>query len=205
MSKLDVITIGRSSVDLYGDQIGGRLEDMGSFSKYIGGSPTNMACGTARLGLRSGLITRVGDEHMGRFIREELVRRRCRCLGRRHRSRAADRAGDPGHSRRGQLSADLLPRELRRHGAGRRRHRPGLHRPVAQPGRHRHASFASAHRSRGAESAADRARQGPADRAGHRLSSEPVGRGGAWRGRKPFRRKRQGDGQAAGNACTCST
>ncbi|SCX29090.1 5-dehydro-2-deoxygluconokinase [Agrobacterium sp. DSM 25558] len=72
--SLDVITIGRSSVDLYGAQIGGRLEDMGSFNKYIGGSPTNMAAGTARLGLRSALITRVGDEHMGRFIREELAR-----------------------------------------------------------------------------------------------------------------------------------
>jgi 5-dehydro-2-deoxygluconokinase len=71
---LDLITIGRSSVDLYGAQVGGRLEDMGSFQKYIGGSPTNMAAGTARLGLKSALITRVGDEHMGRFIREELAR-----------------------------------------------------------------------------------------------------------------------------------
>ncbi|MDV4170010.1 bifunctional 5-dehydro-2-deoxygluconokinase/5-dehydro-2-deoxyphosphogluconate aldolase, partial [Rhodovulum sp. FJ3] len=52
----------------------GRLEDMGSFEKYIGGSPTNIACGTARLGLKSGLITGVGDEHMGRFIREQLQR-----------------------------------------------------------------------------------------------------------------------------------
>ncbi|MBT54125.1 MAG: 5-dehydro-2-deoxygluconokinase [Mameliella sp.] len=69
---LDVITIGRSSVDLYGAQIGGRLEDMASFNKYIGGSPTNIAAGTARLGLKSALITRVGDEHMGRFIIEEL-------------------------------------------------------------------------------------------------------------------------------------
>jgi len=74
VKKLDVITIGRSSVDLYGAQVGGRLEDMASFNKYIGGSPTNMATGTARLGLKSGLITRVGDEHMGRFIREELER-----------------------------------------------------------------------------------------------------------------------------------
>ncbi|MEO6298256.1 MAG: 5-dehydro-2-deoxygluconokinase [Paracoccaceae bacterium] len=74
MKSLDVITIGRSSVDLYGAQVGGRLEDMGSFQKYIGGSPTNMAAGTARLGLKSALITRVGDEHMGRFIREELAR-----------------------------------------------------------------------------------------------------------------------------------
>ncbi len=74
MKTLDVITIGRSSVDLYGAQVGGRLEDMGSFQKYIGGSPTNIAAGTARLGMRSGLITRVGNEHMGRFIREELAR-----------------------------------------------------------------------------------------------------------------------------------
>ncbi|WP_138424427.1 bifunctional 5-dehydro-2-deoxygluconokinase/5-dehydro-2-deoxyphosphogluconate aldolase [Maritimibacter alexandrii] len=74
MTKLDVITIGRAGVDLYGDQIGGRLEDMGSFSKYIGGSPTNIAAGTARLGLKSALISRVGDEHMGRFIAQELAR-----------------------------------------------------------------------------------------------------------------------------------
>ena len=75
MSKsLDVITIGRAGVDLYGAQIGGRLEDMSSFDKYIGGSPTNIACGTARLGLRSALISRVGDEHMGRFIVEQLRR-----------------------------------------------------------------------------------------------------------------------------------
>jgi len=72
--KLDVITIGRAGVDLYGTQIGGRLEDMGSFDKYIGGSPTNIAAGTARLGLKSALISRVGDEHMGRFIVEQLQR-----------------------------------------------------------------------------------------------------------------------------------
>ncbi len=70
---LDVLTIGRASVDLYGEQVGGRLEDMRSFAKYVGGSPTNIAAGCARLGLRAGLITRVGDEHMGRFIREELA------------------------------------------------------------------------------------------------------------------------------------
>ena len=74
MPKLDVITIGRSSVDLYGAQVGGRLEDMASFSKAVGGCPTNIAVGTARLGLKSGLVTRVGDEHMGRFIREQLAR-----------------------------------------------------------------------------------------------------------------------------------
>jgi 5-dehydro-2-deoxygluconokinase len=71
---LDVITIGRSCVDLYGEQVGGRLEDMASFAKYIGGSPTNTAVGVARLGLRPGLLTRVGNDHFGRFVREQLGR-----------------------------------------------------------------------------------------------------------------------------------
>jgi 5-dehydro-2-deoxygluconokinase len=73
-TALDLIAVGRSSVDLYGEQIGGRLEDMGSFAKYIGGSPTNTAVAGARLGLKTGLLTRVGADHMGRFIREQLVR-----------------------------------------------------------------------------------------------------------------------------------
>src|SRR5580658_4060301 len=71
---LDLIALGRSSVDLYGEQVGGRLEDMGSFAKYIGGSPTNTAVGAARLGLNAAVITRVGADHFGRFIREELER-----------------------------------------------------------------------------------------------------------------------------------
>ena len=73
-TALDVVTIGRSSVDLYGQQIGGRLEDMASFAKSVGGSPTNTAIGASRLGLKAGLVTRVGDEHFGRFIREQLTR-----------------------------------------------------------------------------------------------------------------------------------
>lgn len=71
---LDILTMGRAGIDLYGEQVGGRLEDMASFAKYIGGSPTNTAVGAARLGLRAGLITRVGGDHFGRFIREELER-----------------------------------------------------------------------------------------------------------------------------------
>jgi 5-dehydro-2-deoxygluconokinase len=71
---LDLITIGRCSLDLYGQQIGGRLEDMGSFSKAVGGCPANIAVGTARLGLKSALLTRVGDEQVGRFILEQLAR-----------------------------------------------------------------------------------------------------------------------------------
>lgn len=73
-ADLDVLTIGRVSVDLYGQQIGGRLEDMASFAKSVGGCPANIAIGAARLGLRSAIITRVGDEPMGRFVREQLTR-----------------------------------------------------------------------------------------------------------------------------------
>src|SRR5215469_4394142 len=72
--RLDLVTIGRVSVDLYGQQTGGRLEDMASFAKYIGGCPANIAVGSARLGLKSALLSRVGDEHMGRFVREQLIR-----------------------------------------------------------------------------------------------------------------------------------
>lgn len=71
---LDLITIGRASVDLYGQQIGTRLEDVASFAKSVGGCPCNISVGTARLGLKSALLTRVGDEQMGRFIREQLQR-----------------------------------------------------------------------------------------------------------------------------------
>jgi 5-dehydro-2-deoxygluconokinase len=73
-ADLDVVTIGRSSVDLYGKQIGARLEDVSSFTKAVGGCPTNIAIGSARLGLKTAVITGVGDEQMGRFIREQLAR-----------------------------------------------------------------------------------------------------------------------------------
>ena len=72
-AELDVVCMGRAGIDLYGEQIGGRLEDMRSFAKYVGGSPTNTAIGAARLGLKAGLLSRVGDEHNGRFVRETLI------------------------------------------------------------------------------------------------------------------------------------
>ncbi|MDE9492433.1 5-dehydro-2-deoxygluconokinase [Xenorhabdus bovienii] len=75
--KFDVICMGRIAVDLYGQQIGTRLEDMGSFSKYLGGSSGNVAYGTARQGLKSSMLARVGDEQMGCFLREELQRVGC--------------------------------------------------------------------------------------------------------------------------------
>ena len=71
--RFDLIAMGRAAVDLYGEQVGGRLEDMASFAKYLGGCPANISVGAARLGLRVAMLTRVGDEHMGRFVRETLA------------------------------------------------------------------------------------------------------------------------------------
>jgi 5-dehydro-2-deoxygluconokinase len=75
--SLDVICIGRLAVDLYAQQVGARLEDVSSFAKYLGGSSANIAFGAARLGLKSAMLTRVGDDHMGRFLLESLNREGC--------------------------------------------------------------------------------------------------------------------------------
>mgnify|MGYP001186192204 FL=1 len=69
---LDIICIGRTCVDLYAEQEGARLEDVQSFRKYVGGSAANIAFGTARLGVRSAMLTRVGEEQMGRYVRRAL-------------------------------------------------------------------------------------------------------------------------------------
>ena len=71
---LDVICLGRVAVDLYGNQEGGRLEDMQSFEKSLGGSSGNLAAGLGRLGSKSSMLSRVGDEQMGRYVREALAR-----------------------------------------------------------------------------------------------------------------------------------
>jgi 5-dehydro-2-deoxygluconokinase len=71
---LELICMGRAAVDLYSEQIGARLEDASTFAKYLGGSPANTAVGASRLGLRAAMLSRVGDEHNGRFVRETLAR-----------------------------------------------------------------------------------------------------------------------------------
>ena len=69
--------MGRLAVDLYAQQFGALLEDVSSFAKYLGGSSANIAFGAARLGLRAAMISRVGDEQMGRFLIETLQREGC--------------------------------------------------------------------------------------------------------------------------------
>jgi 5-dehydro-2-deoxygluconokinase len=75
--SLDVICLGRLAVDLYAQQIGSRLEEAASFAKYLGGSSANIAFGCARLGLKSAMLSRVGNDHMGRFLTETLVQEGC--------------------------------------------------------------------------------------------------------------------------------
>jgi 5-dehydro-2-deoxygluconokinase len=69
---LDIVCIGRTCVDLYAEQEGARLEDVQSFRKYVGGSAANIALNTARLGVKTAMLTRVGEEQMGRFVRSTM-------------------------------------------------------------------------------------------------------------------------------------
>jgi 5-dehydro-2-deoxygluconokinase len=75
--RFDLACLGRLAVDLYAQQVGARLEDVATFAKYLGGSSANIAFGAARLGLRAAMISRVGDEQMGRFLVETLAREGC--------------------------------------------------------------------------------------------------------------------------------
>lgn len=70
----DVLAIGRSGVDIYPLQIGVGLEEVESFGKFLGGSAANVAVAAARLGNRTALISGVGDDPFGRFVRTELAR-----------------------------------------------------------------------------------------------------------------------------------
>jgi len=74
---VDVICLGRLAVDLYAQQLGARLEDVASMAKYLGGSSANIAFGCSRLGLRAAMASRVGDDHMGRFLKETLAAEGC--------------------------------------------------------------------------------------------------------------------------------
>jgi len=64
----DVITMGRSSIDLYSNDVGAPFVDITSFAAYVGGCPTNISVGIQRLGLHAALLTAVGDDQVGNFI-----------------------------------------------------------------------------------------------------------------------------------------
>jgi 5-dehydro-2-deoxygluconokinase len=64
----DVLAMGRSSIDLYAHEIGCPITEVRSFDAYVGGCPTNVSVGTRRLGLRSALLTAVGNDQIGDFV-----------------------------------------------------------------------------------------------------------------------------------------
>ncbi len=64
----DILTMGRSSIDLYSNDVGAPFVEIKSFAAYVGGCPTNISVGTRRLGLRSALLTAVGEDPVGDFI-----------------------------------------------------------------------------------------------------------------------------------------
>jgi 5-dehydro-2-deoxygluconokinase len=70
---LDVVVVGRAAIDLYAEQVGRPLEEVESFRRYLGGCAGNIAVGTARLGLKSAMLTRVGDEALGTFVTRFLA------------------------------------------------------------------------------------------------------------------------------------
>lgn len=74
MARYDVITMGRVSVDLYPEQIGVPLAEVRTFAKSLGGSPTNVAVGAARLGHSAAVITKVGADGFGPYIRDALTK-----------------------------------------------------------------------------------------------------------------------------------
>ncbi len=71
-APFDVITMGRVGVDLYPEQIGVPLADVRTFAKSLGGSATNVAVAAARLGARAAVITKVGDDPFGPYVRAAL-------------------------------------------------------------------------------------------------------------------------------------
>src|SRR5438067_3581518 len=67
-AEFDVMTVGRVSMDLFSRDIGAPFAEIGSFDTSVGGSPTNIAIGCRRLGLRSAVLTAVGEDEVGRFV-----------------------------------------------------------------------------------------------------------------------------------------
>jgi 5-dehydro-2-deoxygluconokinase len=72
VEHLDVLVMGRSGVDVYPLQTNTRLEDVETFGKFLGGSAANVAVAAARLGHTPALVTGVGDDPFGRFVRRAL-------------------------------------------------------------------------------------------------------------------------------------
>jgi 5-dehydro-2-deoxygluconokinase len=72
MTAFEVLTMGRIGVDLYPQQVGVGLDEVETFSKFLGGSASNVAVAAARYGRRTAVITRTGEDPFGRFLHTAL-------------------------------------------------------------------------------------------------------------------------------------
>ena len=72
MTKFDLITVGRAAVDFNANEIHRTMEQTMTFTKYVGGSPANVAIGTAKLGLNVGMVTKISDDQHGNFVEDYM-------------------------------------------------------------------------------------------------------------------------------------
>ncbi|GAA3333661.1 hypothetical protein GCM10020331_098580 [Ectobacillus funiculus] len=68
----DIIAVGRACIDLNATEFNRPMEETMTFSKYVGGSPANIAIGSSKLGLKAGFIGKISDDQHGRFIEQYM-------------------------------------------------------------------------------------------------------------------------------------
>ena len=86
---IDAVVMGRVGIDLYPNELETPLAEVRTFTRFVGGFAGNVATGLARLGVRAAIVSRVGDEGHGEFVRDVARRRGCR----RHASSRPTRTG----------------------------------------------------------------------------------------------------------------
>ncbi len=100
-ANYDLLAMGRSSIDLYSNDIGAPFVEIKSFAAYVGGCPTNISVGTRRLGLRSALLTGIGEDPVGdfilKFLQDEGVETKYIVRKPGHRTSAALLGNQPPH------------------------------------------------------------------------------------------------------------
>ena len=73
MSRLDVLSFGEAIIDFFAEDTGRPLVDVDVYRRHLGGAPSNLAVGLARQGVRAGLMTLVGPDDFGRFVKQRLA------------------------------------------------------------------------------------------------------------------------------------
>jgi 5-deoxy-D-glucuronate isomerase len=110
----DTFHMGRSSIDLYSDDIGTPFVAIMRFAALVGGSPNNISVGMRRLGLRSALLTAVGSDPVGDFVMHFLDKEGVETHYIPRKPRPAHQHRAAGHRAARPLPLGVLPRQLRR-------------------------------------------------------------------------------------------